>query len=54
MSKPKKRKTFSFQEKQEFCEELIAYFPFTVICVFDATSRKKTYICMHNEVNKTL
>jgi hypothetical protein len=28
-------------------EELIAYFPFTAIWVFDATSRKETYcVCV--------
>jgi hypothetical protein len=39
MSKPNKRKAVSFQEKQEFYEELIAHFSFIVI---EATSRKKT------------
>jgi hypothetical protein len=29
----------------------MAYFPFTVILISD-TSRKKTLVCMHNEVNK--
>jgi hypothetical protein len=37
----------------KFWEELITYFPFTVIIVFD-TSRKKTLVYMHNEVNTTI
>jgi hypothetical protein len=35
-------------------EELIAYFPFTVIVVSDTTYRKKTLVCMRNEVNKAI
>jgi hypothetical protein len=31
----------SLFERNKFCEDLIAYFPLIVICVFDATSRKK-------------
>jgi hypothetical protein len=34
-------------------EELITYFPFTVIWVSHA-SRKEALVCMHNEVNKTI
>jgi hypothetical protein len=39
-------------DNRKFWEELIAYFPFTVILVSD-TSRKKTLVCMRNEFNKT-
>jgi hypothetical protein len=44
----KERKTLN----KKFWEELIAYFPFTVISVCN-TSRKKTLVCMCNEVNQT-
>jgi hypothetical protein len=33
---------------KNFGEELIAYFPFTVILVSDTTSRKKYLVCMRN------
>jgi hypothetical protein len=35
-------------DKRKFWEELIAYFPFTVILLSDMTSRKKTLIHMRN------
>jgi hypothetical protein len=38
---------------KRFWEELIVYVPFTVTLVSD-TSRKKTIVCMRNEVNKTI
>jgi hypothetical protein len=37
-----------------YWEELISYFPFTIILVYDRNSRKKALVCMHNEVNKTM
>jgi hypothetical protein len=39
---------------KKFSEELIPYFPFTVILVSDTRSRKKTLARMRNEVNKTI
>jgi hypothetical protein len=36
----------------KFWEELIAYIYIIVIWVSDATWRKKTLVCMRNEVNK--
>jgi hypothetical protein len=36
---------------KKFWKELISCFPFTVILLSD-TGRKKTLVCMHNEVNK--
>jgi hypothetical protein len=45
--------TVHFVNNQKFMEELIAYFPFTVIWVSHA-SRKETLVCMCNEVNKTI
>jgi hypothetical protein len=44
----------SWRKYKKFLEELIASFPFTVNWVSDMTSRKKTLICMRNEVNKTI
>jgi hypothetical protein len=35
-------------DNKKFWEELVAYFPFTVILISD-TSRKKTLVCMRNE-----
>jgi hypothetical protein len=40
------------KQYNKFWEELIACFPFTVILVFH-TSRKKTVLCIRNEVNET-
>jgi hypothetical protein len=37
---------------KKFWEELIAYFPFTVILVSDTIRRKKASVRMRNEVNK--
>jgi hypothetical protein len=37
----------------KFWEELYAYLPFIIIWVSDMTRRKKTLVCMCNEVNKT-
>jgi hypothetical protein len=39
---------------KEFWKVLIVYFPFIVTWVSDTTRRKKTLVCMHNEVNKTV
>jgi hypothetical protein len=40
---------------KKFWEDPVAYFPFTTICVFDATGwKKKVLLCMHNEVCKTV
>jgi hypothetical protein len=39
---------------KKFWEELMAYFHFTIIWVSDTTSRKKTVVCMRNEVSKTI
>jgi hypothetical protein len=44
----------NFKCNKKVGEELSAYFPFTVISVFDTTSRKKTLVCVCNEVNKTI
>jgi hypothetical protein len=41
------------ERNKKFWEELIAYFPFTVILVFVMTSIKKTLVYIHNEVKKT-
>jgi hypothetical protein len=50
--KVKNKKVFG---NKKFLEELIAYFPITLIWVSDTISgRKKTTICMWNEVNKTI
>jgi hypothetical protein len=37
---------------KKFWEELITCFPFTATSVSDMASRKKSLMCMHNEVNK--
>jgi hypothetical protein len=37
----------------KFWEELIACFPFVLILIPDTVSRKKNFISMRNEVNKT-
>jgi hypothetical protein len=42
------------KNNNKFWEELISYFPFTKILVSDATNRKETLACMHNEVSKTI
>jgi hypothetical protein len=39
---------------KKFWEEPITYFPFTVTSVVDMASRKKTLVCIHIEVNKTI
>jgi hypothetical protein len=39
---------------KKFSEELIAYFPFTIILVSDKTCTKKTWVHIHNEVKKTI
>jgi hypothetical protein len=39
---------------KKFWEELTTNFPITVILLSDTTSRKKTVVCMDNEVNKTI
>jgi hypothetical protein len=39
--------------KKKFWEELIVYFPFTVILLSHTASRNKILVCMPNEVNKT-
>jgi hypothetical protein len=39
---------------KKFWEELIAYFPFTVILISVTTSRKKTSACTRKEVNETI
>jgi hypothetical protein len=39
---------------KKFWEELVTYFPFTVIWIYDMTSRKKTSVCICNETNKTI
>jgi hypothetical protein len=46
---PEKRNIY-----KKFCEELIAYFPFTVILVSDTTSRKKALVYTRNKINKTI
>jgi hypothetical protein len=38
---------------KKFWEELIVYILSTVIWISDPTSRKKTLVCMHNEINTT-
>jgi hypothetical protein len=43
-------KTHFYSVSKKFWEELVAYFHFTIICVFD-TSRKNTLVCMQNEVS---
>jgi hypothetical protein len=37
----------------KFWEELIVYFPFSTVWIFD-TGRKETLVCMRNEVSKTI
>jgi hypothetical protein len=39
---------------KKFWEELITCLPFTETLVSDMASRKKTLMCMHNEVTKTI
>jgi hypothetical protein len=39
---------------KKFQEELIAYFPFTVILVSDITSREKTLVYRHNEAHGSI
>jgi hypothetical protein len=39
---------------KKFWEKLIAYFPFTVIWASHMISRKKTLVCMRNEVHKRI
>jgi hypothetical protein len=41
----------SFTTKR-FLKELIAFFPFSIISVFDTKSGMKNLKCMHNEVDK--
>jgi hypothetical protein len=38
--------------KKSFCDEQIAYFPCTLLLI-SYTSRKKTLLYVHNQVNKT-
>jgi hypothetical protein len=45
---------FMWNLNKKFWEELITYFPFAIIWVFGMRSRKKTLVCMWNEVNKTI
>jgi hypothetical protein len=42
------------QQNKKFWEELIVYFPFTIIWVSGMTSKKKTLVSMRNKVNKTI
>jgi hypothetical protein len=42
-----------FSLLKKFWEEVIAYFTFTLILVFDTTNRKKTLVCIRNENNKS-
>jgi O-methyltransferase involved in polyketide biosynthesis len=42
------------EEYKKFWEELFTHIPFSVILVFDTASRKKSLICMRNEVSKTI
>jgi hypothetical protein len=51
-SKGRKEEGRKFNKK--FWEKQIAYFPFTVTIVSYAVSRKKTLVCMRNEVNKRI
>jgi hypothetical protein len=41
-------------KNKKFWEEVIAYFLFTMTLISDATSRKKTLVCVHNEINKRI
>jgi hypothetical protein len=49
-----KQSYWCIANNNKLSEELIAYFPITVICAPDTNFRKKTSVCRHNEVNKAV
>jgi hypothetical protein len=42
------------KDGKNFREKPLTYFPYPVILVFNMTSRKKTLVCMCNDIHKTI